>query len=352
MKNINTKTIIGAIIIILIVIGGGIAIKKAKKRDELAPLAKTYDVVVTTINVEQSAVRLTLPYLAIVQNDKDVKLASKIPARVSFMKPSGSKVKKGEIIAKLDNTSIQSNINSVNAQLNAVQVAYKNMAATHKRTLELLRAEGASVEQSQKEESKLSELSSKQEALNQKLNELHNMMTYAHIKSPVNGLISKTMVNKGDMAMPGHPIANIKADNGFSLLLRVPGNIDVKAIEINKERFDVLPLNSTFNGLVEYKAYADNLNMTSGNRVEVNVVLYNGMGILLPYDAILNRNGKSYVLVKNKKQAFAHEVAIVESGEQGILINNKELLGKEIILAKQDILLKLLTGISLKVKED
>ncbi len=350
MKKIKSSTIITIIIVVVIVIGGALVIKKAKNKDANTPLAKTYDVVVSTQKVKLDSVQLTLPYLAIVQNDEDVMMSSKIAARVNYIKPSGSKVTKGEVIIKLDNTSIQSNISSVKSQLDAVDVGIKNMTATHNRTLELLKVDGASIEQSQKEEGVLSQLVSKKEALSQKLNELYNMMSYANIKSPVNGIISKTMVNVGDMAMPGHPIANLKSDNGFFLLVRVPTDMNVEGVEIADSRFDAIPLNSTFNGLAEYKAYADIPNMTSGDRVEASVELFNGMGILLPFDAVINRDGKSFVLVRSGNKAVAQEVNIIDSGEQGVVITNDNLLGKEIVIAKQDILLKLLTGVSLKVR--
>jgi len=350
MMKKSTKTIITTIIIVVIVVGGGIAIKVAKNKDANAPLAKTYDLVVSTQKVKSDSVHISLPTLAIVQNDQDVMISSKMAARVNYIKPSGSKVSKGEVIIKLDNTSVQSNINSVNSQLDAVNTGIKNMTATHNRTLELLKVDGASIEQSQKEESKLSELNAKKDALTQKLKELHNMMSYANIKSPVEGVISKTMLNNGDMAMPGHPIANLKSENGFYLLIRVPTGMHVKGVEIGDQRFDAISLNSTFHGLAEYKAYADLPKMTSGDRIEVNVELFNGQGILLPFDAIINRNGKSFVLVRNDDKATAQEVTIVDSGEQGVIIANNNLIGKEIVIAKQDILLKLLTGVSLKVK--
>jgi len=346
---INKKSIITTIVIIVLVIGGVMAIKKAKDKDANAPVAKNYDVVVSTQTVKSDNVKITLPYLAIVQNDNDVKIASKMAARVNYIKPSGSKVKKGQVIIKLDNTGVRSNINSVKSQLEAVNVGIKNMIATHKRTLELLKVGGASIEQSQKEESKLSELNAKKQSLSAKLNELYNMMSYATITSPVNGIIAQTMVNQGDMAMPGHPIANLKSKNGFYLLVRVPTDMTVKGVEINNNRFDAIPLNSTFHGLAEYKAYADMPGLTSGDRVEVNVELYNGKGILLPFDAIINRNGDSYVLIRKGDIAQAEKVNIIESGEQGVIIDNSDLIGKEVVIAKQDILLKLLTGVSLKV---
>lgn len=351
----NWKSILKAIIAIIIVIGiivlGISAIKKAKSKDASSPPAKVYDVVVTTQVVKKDPIKLTLPYLAIAKNDRDVNLSSKISGRVNFMKASGSKVKKGALIAKLDDAGIQSNISSIKAQFKAINTSLANMQATHKRTLELVAVNGASIEQSQNEESKISEIISKKEALTQKMNELNNTLTYAVIKSPVDGIISKTMVNVGDMAMPGHPIANIKAKNGFYLLVRVPTDLKITGVELNNKYFEAIPLNSTFNGLAEYKAYTDIPDITSGDRVEANTVIYNDEGILLPFDAVINRDGKSYVLLRDGDIANSHEVSIIESGEQGIVISNDELIGKEIVIAKQDILLKLLTGVSLKVKE-
>ncbi len=345
-----TKIIL-VIVLIILVIGGISLIKKAKKEDANAPIAKTYDVVVKKETVKQDSIKLTLPYLAIVQNDKDVLLASKVAARVQYIKPSGSKVKKGEIIIKLDNTPLQSNVNSVKSQIEAVTTALNNMIATHKRTLELVKVGGASIEQSQKEESKISELKAKKESLSQNVNQIYNTMSYAVIKSPVDGIISKTMVNRGDVAMPGRPIANVRSNNGFYLLVRIPTDMNIKGVSVNNQHFDAIPLNSTFNGLAEYKAYATIPNLKSGDRLEVNVEVYNGKGILLPFDTVINRDGKSYVLVKKENKAIPKEITIVETGEQGIVIANKDLVGKDIIVAKQDILLKLLTGVSLKIKE-
>ena len=121
---------------------------------------------------------------------------------------------------------------------------------------------------------------------------------------------------------------------------------------MDNNRFDAIPLNSTFNGLAEYKVYVDSQNLTSGDRVEVDVEVFHGNAIKLPFDAILNRNGKSYVLLKENDNATAHEITILQCGEEGAAISNNELEGKEIVVEKQDILLRLLGGTSVKVKEE
>jgi len=308
--------------------------------------------VVTTIKPELREVTLTLPYLAIVQNDEDVIIASKIAARIESLKPSSTTVSKGQVIVRLDNTSIESGIQSIKAQITAANTGLKNLQATHKRTLELLAVKGASIEQSEMEESRIAEAESKVEALTQALNDVNNNSSYATITAPASGIISKTMLNVGDMAMPGQPIAIISAKNGSYLKLSVPADLKVYGASVNNKSYDALPLNSTFNSLAEYKIQAKDLNLMTGERVEVNVEVYKGIAVKLPFDAILNRNGKSYVFIKDNDKAVATEVNIIQSGEDGSVVSNNEIAGKQVVVEKQDVLLNLLSGVSLKSKEE
>jgi selenophosphate synthetase-related protein len=90
--------------------------------------------------------------------------------------------------------------------------------------------------------------------------------------------------------------------------------------------------------------------MLTGDRVEVNVEVFNGVGIKIPFDGILNRDNNRYVFVKENDKAIPTEINIIQSGEDGAVISNNELAGKEILVAKQDILLTLLSGATLKTE--
>lgn len=346
------KTIIWIIVVVVIIALGIMVVKRAKKRDAETPVAKMYSMVVSTIKPELKEVSLTLPYLALVQNDDDVFLSSKIAARIESIKPSGTNVSRGQVIVRLDNTSIQSGIQSIKAQISAANTELKNLQSTHKRTLELLAAKGASIEQSEMEESRIAEAEAKIEALTQSLKDVNNNSSYATLTAPVSGIISKTMLNVGDMAMPGMPIAIVSAKSGSYLKLSVPADLKVFGVTINDKSYPAIPLNSTFNSLAEYKVEDKDLALMTGERVEVNVEIFKGQAIKLPFDAILDRDGKSYVFVKNNDQAVATEINILQSGEDGVVVSNNELAGKEIVVEKQDILLKLLSGVSLKSKEE
>ena len=102
--------------------------------------------------------------------------------------------------------------------------------------------------------------------------------------------------------------------------------------------------------MAEYKVYTGDSKLTSGDRAEVDVITYNDKGILLEFDALLNRNGKSYVLVVNGNKAEAKEVHILDSAEQGVVVS-ESFNGEKIVIAKPDILLKLTSGYALELKD-
>ena len=70
----------------------------------------------------------------------------------------------------------------------------------------------------------------------------------------------------------------------------------------------------------------------------------------MPYDVILNRDGKNYVLVIEGNQATLKQIKILESGEDGVVIADNEISDIQLVRAEQDILLKLAGGTSLRVK--
>ena len=202
------------------------------------------------------------------------------------------------------------------------------------------------------EEGEIAQAESKLESLKQSLNDLSNSLTYATIQAPTSGMLSRSMVDVGDMAMPGQPIAVISASKGSYLKLSVPADIHVAGVVLHDTSYPAIPLNSTFNGLAEYKVSIDGLHLISGERVEVDVEVFKGKAVKLPFDAILNRSGRSYVFEKQGAKAVARQIDVLQTGEDGAVVSNADLAGKDIVVEKQDILLKLLSGAPLMAKED
>jgi len=325
------------------------AVANARAKDAAVPTATIYPVAVTTTAPQTARVTLTLPYLAEVGNDKDVELAPRIAARIVAIAPSGTAVKKGEVVVRLDTVSIESALASVQAQLKAAEVSLKNLRATHERTLELLKVQGASIEESQKEESMIAAALASRNALRQNAVELRNNRSYATILSPVDGVVAKSFANPGALSAPGKPLVAVSSKNGFYLMVRVPTGPAVDGVILEGKTYAATPLDSTYRGLAEYKVYVDDRKLTSGDRVEADVVVFDGRATLLPFDAVLNRNGRSYVLVAAGERAEARAVHVVQRGEQGVAVSD-DFAGAHVVVAKPDILLKLLSGYRLKVE--
>jgi multidrug efflux pump subunit AcrA (membrane-fusion protein) len=330
------KTVVGLIVAILLALLGAKVVKEKQAEDAAQPTATIYPIVAQTILPKKSNVTLTLPYLAESVNDTDVSIASRISARIVAIKKSGAQVRKGEVVAKLDTTDL-------NADIESAKIALINLIKTHKRTMALYKVKGASIEQLQKEESAIASLKAK-------LKNLKNQLSYADLIAPVDGVVAKTFAAEGGMAVPGKALLKINASEGFSLLVRTPSDITPPALLYHGKRYKLHPLGSSYHGLNEYKAFIDGSGLTTGDKVEVSVIIYSGQGILLPFDAVLNREGKSYILAAENKRAAAHEITILQSGQEGIVV---ESLPKEgaIVVAKPDILLKLTSGYALEVKE-
>jgi len=335
MKKI-LKTVLILIAVAALVVVSIRTLKERRARNAQTPPATIYPIMVKKFTPEVSNVTLTLPYLALSMNESDVKISSRIAARIEKIKKSGTHVKKGEMVATLDTTDLL-------AKIRAKKVALLNMQRSHKRTEDLFKVKGASIEQLQKEQSAIAGMKAELEVLK-------NQLEYATLTSPVTGTVSKAFAAPGDMAMPGKPLLQVSANSNFSLLVRVPQDLKPKAVLFDGKHYALHNLQTTFHGLNEYKAFVDERNLTAGDRLEVDVVVFEKAAALLPFDTILNRNGKSYVLLMEKEHAVPKEVHIVQSAEQGAVVK-ENLAGKKLVEAKPDILLRLLSGYRLKSEE-
>ena len=67
-------------------------------------------------------------------------------------------------------------------------------------------------------------------------------------------------------------------------------------------------------------------------------------------NGILSLNNKNYIFIVDGTKAIAKEVKIVASGVEGVVIDGIK-SNQKYVVAKPDILLKLLNGTSIKIEE-
>jgi len=354
------KIIIPIIIAVALVIGAVKLVKIRKAEEAKMHAALNYPVVVKTITPEYKEGILSLPYLAEVKSSKDVIVNSKFAGRITYVKNLGDHVKQGEIVAKIDANELEAklkgvdeNLNSLRQKLNAENISLKNLIAAHHRTKELLKVKMASIEQYENEQSKIAALKAQIKstensikALNATKNSIMQNLTYAIIKSPVNGTVSAKFLNKNDNTFPGKPILKITSENGTYLFIALPEKKDF--IRYKNRLYPLTSLNSTFNGMRAFKADVDDKSLIPGEKVDVDVVEFKGKATFLPYDAILSIDSKNYVFIPEGNKAEVKEVHIISYGKNRVAI--KEELNTPVIIAKPDILLKIKAGREIKTE--
>ncbi len=356
------KGLIWIIIAVVLVIIGVRAVQKKKAEEARISMAKTYKINVSALKLKKNRVILTLPYLATVKSDKDIIISTKVAERVLSSLKAGDKVKKGEIVLRLDDSSLQEKLqalelsmNSLKDNIDAKKIVLKNLLLTHKRTKELLDVKGASIEQYQGEADKIAltkagikALQNNVSIIKTKIKEIKNLISYAIIKSPINGRVSASFVNAGEMAMPGHPLLKIANQNGKYLAIALPPSQKIQGIIYNGKTYHVVPLNETIHGLDLYRANIKT-DANEGERVDIKVIVFDNEAVEVPLNGILQIGNKNYIFIVNNDKAVQTKVKILSSGEEGFAIGDK-FVGKKIVLAKPDLFLKIIGGVGIKVK--
>lgn len=327
------KKIFTTLLVLALFVGAVVVVKKKMAANAAIPALGSYDLSVKTFTPKEGNVTLSTPVLALVKNDHDATLSAKSPATILYIASTGTRVKKGDVVIQLDNADLM-------AQKEAIELSLNHERAAHQRSRELYAVKGVSLEQLQNEESRIAMLKAD-------LARISNQIDYTIIHSPVDGIVGETFVAMGDVAAPGKPLASIRAANGGYLWIRVALGTPGKTLLYENQRAPLHFLQNA-NGMDEYRADIA-LDLPSGARVEGKMITFEGSGIYLPREAVLLKEKKAYVLVVEGHSAKAHEISVVARGDEGFVA--RSVPGGKLVLAKPDILLKLLGGASLAVKE-
>jgi len=355
------KKIISIIIVIVLVVGAGLLLQKKISANAQIPPAKNFGIVVKTVTPHQGSVVLTTPILATVKNDNDITLSSKFAANVEKIVSVGTVVKKGDVLVELDardllakKSAFQTALIAAKEEDRAKKIGLMHEEESHKRTLELLHVKAASIEQSDTETSKiellkadLSGVASKQQQIKSDLEQTDILIGYAKLKAPIDGIVGQILTTQGEMATLGKPLLALKANTGSYMWVKTPLENMAKSLIYDGVKAPLLFLQNS-NGLNEYRANMS-LNLPSGARVEAKLVSFNGEGVLLPKEALLQKDNKSFYFIAEGTKAVPKEVNIIAQGDEGFVVGNMPEV--EIIVAKPDILLKLLGLPSIIVKE-
>lgn len=164
---------------------------------------------VQTATVEQKAPELQIEMLGTVQAIHSAVIATKVSGNITELSVDlGSRVVKGDSLMKLDAGELSAKLQQSKAQL---AQARRNLT----REKNLLKKKAATPEAVKNQQDTVSIAEATyQEAV--------TMMQYTHIEAPFDGLITKKLVNLGDLVTPGLPLLQLESDKELQIISNIP----------------------------------------------------------------------------------------------------------------------------------
>jgi len=341
---VKKKIILIVGIVVLIVLAKGlITQRKNEIKDEPIPQKKSITVSLT--QAKQGIMRETSSYLAVVNSDKSIKIATKMAGYIEhiFVEES-QKVKKGELLANIDQSDINSNISLLKTTLKQQQNDLALSKDIYSRNQKLYRVGGLAKEQLDTSKVIMQGKISLIETTKEKISQLKEQKNYLQIKAPFDGVVDNIIMNQGDLAIIGKPIISMSSGGKkliFSFVSREKSiQKNQKVYSSGKEigKIDKI-LTIAKNGLIQAEIkLKDNIDLPIGATLNIDVLIKSQRGCIVPNDTILHKTNANYLMVyKNSKfRAFKIETLMSQKNQSLIAPCTKEKIGQgsEVLLAK------------------
>ncbi len=236
--------IIFFIVVIVFVVAGVLLVKKRKNQLESIRIETKLPIPVDTAKVKKGEFNVYRLYLGTLTSNKQALITSRIQGQVSkILKREGDYVKKGDVVIELDGYkgaefgTRKALLNSIENQIKAIKDMEKtveNLKKIYKRDLNLYQNKAISKQALEISENRLKEGEIKLASLKTTLSNLEEKLSFFTVKSPFSGVISKVIVNIGDVVMPSMPLVKVENKDSCKLVVTVSSS-DITRIKEGAE---------------------------------------------------------------------------------------------------------------------
>jgi len=199
----------------------------------------------------QTKIPLIYQTVGTVRSRDEIELSPRIIARITkITRRSGDSIKAGEVLIQLDDSDLRAAEREAAEKLNVTESALQLAIKNYKRQKLLLARNVIPKKTFEEAEQTLRSSMAREKAARQALRQAQANLSYAAIKSPMDGIVSDRMDDPGDLASPGNII--MKIFDSTRLMLYVPLRESlVKSVKIGDNiKFNVESLKRSFSGEV------------------------------------------------------------------------------------------------------
>jgi len=339
------------IILISLAIIAGVAFKgetlMEDRKEEIVkePLPQKRSITVSLTQAKQGTIEERQPYLAIVQSDKSIKIATKMAGYIEHLYVEESQwVEKGKLLATIDQSDINSNIELLRTTLAQQKNDLALAQQIYNRNQKLYEVGGLAREQVDTSRVIMQGKNSAIKATKQKITQLKEQKNYLKIKAPFSGEVDTLLMHQGDLAVAGKPILSMSNGTKKLIFSFVAGENRIKkGQKVYLELQEIGEVNKILTlakqGLVQAEVKLNKkLNLPLGTTLNINVLTKQQQGCIVPSDTLLHKNEGNYVMTYKDSNFQALKVDVIMSQNNQEMITpcpiEKIAQGSEVLLAK------------------
>lgn len=274
-----------------------------------------------TLVVRLRPVALTFPVESVVEAVQQAVVSSQVSGRlVEVLADGGDRVKKGELLARIDSREAAEQVQAARAQ-------YLNAKADYERSLSLFKQKFVSQAAMDRAKAALDSAAAQQGAA-------AAGQSHGTILSPLTGLVARRHVEPGDMAMPGKPLFTVYDPAGMRVIASIPqyqlprlkGGLKARVEFPEQSRWvettgiTLLPMadSATHVTQVRVNLPTDLQGVLPGSFARVHFILGEAEKLTVPATAVLRRGEVAAVYVRSPEGRLAlRQLRLGEAVGQG-----------------------------------
>ncbi len=356
------RPLIALVLILATALAGITVVKKRKREIAQAPAPQVYPLPVETARVRKGSLEIKEHYLGTLSPMVSSRLAPRIMGHILEVKVrEGDRVKKGEVLARLDDRPLVNQYQSIKAQLEGARSTLATLEAIYKRNLMLFENKAISQEELDRSRSARDEARARVETLKESLKTAQLNVEYSFIRAPMDGVITRRLQNPGDLGVPGKAILEMEApQKGYKVVVKVP-----QELVGHLRRGDRVYLSPREGGptvkaslsriypsvavgtlaKVEVDVKAPPFGLPSGGTLDVALVTGRFQGLIVPLRALLHTTkGDLAFTVTRNNTVKALPVKVLGKGERKAVVLGALTPGTRVILGEESLLVRLHRG--------
>ncbi len=223
MKTFFIRSLV-VIIVGLVILGAILLVhhRKAQLANQSMPL--TRPVAVSTTSGKWGRLPITQHYLGTIEPEAEALLSAQTTGYITVLnKDVGDRLRKGEVAAEIDTRLSETKKNSLAAELVGAREDLATKQTIRNRRRELLKNRAVAQETLDEAELSASLAESRVRSLEQELSAAKVALSFSHLESFFDGIITERMKGLGDLVTNGMPVFRVEnPDRGYKILIWVP----------------------------------------------------------------------------------------------------------------------------------